>query len=143
TPALIGIIWQSPALAAGASVSPNPVAFGTVPVGTTVHVNATVSLDAGFYVAGYTVGDVLGPGAYGADVSGCSGVVGPDTCTVDIGFLPTGPGDSSTTVTLHFCPQLPGTCDGIDISLSGTGEDPRAPQIITFPALPDVTYGAA
>src|SRR5437764_442306 len=117
TAALIGITWQSPALAAGASVNPNPVVFGTVPVGTTVHVNATVSLDAGFSVTGYTLGDVMGPGTYGADVSGCSGVVGPDSCVVDIGFLPTGPGGSSTTVTLRFCPQAPGSCDGIDIGL--------------------------
>src|SRR5205085_969860 len=114
------LVTGTTAHASGAQ--PASVAFGNVPVNTTVTQDVTITVDTG-YRTSLATGTGLNP-PFGFDFDTCgagAGFTGPGTCTVKHSFTPTSETTSSGTTNVFQCPVAGGTCIAIPYSVSGTG----------------------
>ena len=115
---VLALGMAAPAFAA--SADPNPVAFGSVPIGTSSTKTVTVTLDSGYQVIGATGAGINAPFSLNFDT--CSSFVGPGTCTIKETYAPTAVGSNSGTLGLFVCPAAGGSClPTLSIGLSGTG----------------------
>jgi hypothetical protein len=110
-----------------ASVSPNPLAFGNVPVGTTSSAKAlTVTNTTGGSVAltggTFTFG-ALSPQPFSRPAGAAGGTCGATlafgaSCTINIVFTPGSPAPFSSTLTVAYAGA---TVSGSPVTLTGTG----------------------
>jgi hypothetical protein len=129
----------SPVTAATISVSPDPVAFGNVTVGTTdtIPVTETLTPDAG---ANTFIWGVLGPGApFSATMSSApAGNCEDLTCVIDVSFTPTTTdvvgGTLSTIVSELASGNLVGMASSrVDVSGTGVAPVSNTPLPATLP----------
>jgi hypothetical protein len=111
-----------PAGAQAAGASPSSVAFGNVPVNTTVTRDVTITVDAGYTTSVASGTGLSAPFSFAFDTCGAgTGFTGPGTCNVKQSFKPTTLTASSGTTNVFECPTAGGTCIAIPVSVTGTG----------------------
>jgi len=121
---VLALVLSHPAVAG--SANPPSVAFGNVPVNTSVTQNVAITIDAGYYIANVSGSGASGPFgfSYGTCV-GIGGFTGPGTCTAIASFFaPSDPNFPQTgTTTILECPVGGGIgfCPSIVYSVEGTG----------------------
>jgi hypothetical protein len=111
-----------PGSAQAAGASPASVAFGSVPVNTTVTQDVTITVDAGYTTSIASGTGISAPFSFAFDTCGAGGgFTGPGTCNVKQSFKPTALTASSGTTNVFECPTAGGSCIAIPFSVTGTG----------------------
>ena len=121
---LIGLLacCAVPGSAQAAGANPSSVAFGSVPVNTTVTRDVTITVDAGYTTELASGTGLNAPFSFAFDTCGAGGgFTGPGTCNVKQSFEPTGLTGSNGTMNVFECPTAGGTCIAISYAISGTG----------------------
>ena len=105
-----------------AAASPSSVAFGDVPVNTTVTRDVSITVDAGYRTQLASGSGINAPFSFDFDSCGAGGgFTGPGTCTVKQSFRPTAAGPFGGTTNVFQCPVAGGSCIAIPYTVSGTG----------------------
>ncbi|MBZ5559423.1 MAG: choice-of-anchor D domain-containing protein, partial [Acidobacteriia bacterium] len=105
-----------------AAANPPGVAFGNVPINTSVSQAVTITVDAGYRTEIASGSGLNAPFAFDFDTCGAGGgFTGPGTCTVTQHFAPTAAAASNGTTTVFECPVVGGSCLPIPYTVSGTG----------------------
>jgi hypothetical protein len=101
------------------AATPGELDFGTVPIGTTVERELTVTPDVGH---GAEFGKFDGDPGFGQDNGSCN--LGKRPCTMTVSFHPTKFGPAATTLTLASCHN--GECLALDVPLRASGSSTRS-----------------
>lgn len=112
----------------GVSISPSPVDFQTVYIGSTNRITVTVHDTGSAPLTGIAVAMASGAHSFSLANDGCSGqtVAAGATCTFDVVFPPTATGSRSGSVTVSDnAPGSPQT-----VNLHGNATTPPAPQTV-------------
>src|SRR3954463_14224327 len=128
-----------PGRAAASGASPSSIAFGNVPLNTTVTRDVTITADAGFQVQLASGSGINPPFVFDFDTCGAGGGFnGPGTCNVKQRFTPTALTASSGTTNVFECPIAGGSCIPIPYSVSGTGVSvaSASPSTVAFGNVP-------
>src|SRR5215218_3852094 len=128
-----------PSTAFAAGASPSSIAFGSVPINTTVTRDVTITADAGYRVELASGSGINAPFSFDFDTCGAGGgFPGPGTCNVKESFWPTAATASSGTTNVFECPVAGGTCIAIPYSVSGTGVSVASatPSSVSFGSVP-------
>src|SRR5438874_2325016 len=105
-----------PGIASAGSASPSTVAFGDVPINTTVTDDVSITVDAGYQVELASGSGINTPFEFGFDT--CSGgFAGPGTCNVKETFSPTAVGPATATTNVFECPTGGGSCIAIPFAI--------------------------
>ena len=121
------------------AANPVMVAFGNVPINTTVTQAVTITVDAGYRTEIASGTGINAPFGLSFDACGAGGgFIGPGTCTVQESFSPTSAGASSGTTTVFECPVAGGSCLPVAYAVSGTGVITGAanPATVNFSTVP-------
>src|SRR3954454_8721711 len=132
-------LLAAPAIANAGSADPSSVAFGNVPLNTTVTRNVTITADAGFVVQLASGSGINVPFSFDFDTCGAGGGFhGPGTCNVKQSYTPTSAAGSSGTTSVFECPTAGGSCVGIPYTVSGTGVSvaSASPSAVSFGNVP-------
>src|SRR4051794_11320894 len=131
-----------PGRAAASGASPSSIAFGNVPLNTTVTRDVTITADAGFQIQLASGSGINPPFVFDFDTCGAGGgFSGPGTCNVKQRFRPTALTASSGTTNVFECPIAGRSCIAIPYSVSGTRLSVASaiPSAIAFGNLPFIT----
>src|SRR4051812_22663871 len=119
---LLFVVSALPGRAEAAGANPSTVAFGTVPINTTVTSDVTITVDAGYRTQLASGSGINVPFSFDFDACGAGGgFAGPGTCTVKQSFRPTSATASSGTTNVFECPVAGGSCIAIPYTVTGTG----------------------
>jgi len=120
---LLSVSQLSPVTAATISVSPDPVAFGNVTVGTTdtIPITATLTPDTGQNAFGWFFNAPLGPFSATASSSPVGNCGNDLTCVIDVSFAPTTKESFSTELTLFVQELSSPTTVQQNVLLDGMG----------------------
>jgi hypothetical protein len=128
--------------AAAASVSPSPLAFGTVTTGSTATQNLTVTNAGTGALAGGTFTGFSAPfsrvttGTFPAGAPNCGATLAVGaSCTIKVQFAPTAAGSFSGSITVAYTGA---TVSGSPVSVTGTG---FSPGTLSFTAATNGTLG--
>src|SRR4029077_11735712 len=122
-----------------ASASPSSVAFGSVPINTSVTRDVSITVDAGYRTQLASGSGINAPFSFDFDTCGVGGgFTGPGTCNVKQTFSPTSATSSSGTTNVFECPVAGGSCIPIPYSVSGTGVSTASasPSSVAFGSVP-------
>src|SRR4051812_38605682 len=141
---LLFVVSALPGRAEAAGANPSTVAFGTVPINTTVTSDVTITVDAGYRTQLASGSGINVPFSFDFDSCGAGGgFAGPGTCTVKQSFRPTSATASSGTTNVFECPVAGGTCIAIPYSVTGTGVTPgpdSTPPVISIVSPLETVY---
>jgi hypothetical protein len=111
-----------PASTQAASANPSSVAFGYVPLNTTVTRDVKITVDAGYRTQVASGSGLAAPFSFAFDTCGAGdGFTGPGTCNVKQSYKPTALTASSGTINVFQCPVAGGSCATISYTITGTG----------------------
>ncbi len=137
--AAVFLLLAIPAAASAAAASPPTVAFGNVPINTTVSQSITITVDSGYRTEIASGSGLNMPFSFDFDTCGAGGgFSGPGTCTVKESYHPTALTASSGTTNVFECPIAGGSCLTIPYTVSGTGISLAAasPPTVAFGNVP-------
>lgn len=135
----LGVVCAMPTAARALPLAnPTSLAFGSVPLNTTVSDPIQITVDAGYRVT-LASGGLNAPFSFNFDTCGAGGgFAGPGTCNVTESFTPTTVGAASDTLNVFECPIAGGNCLSVAIPLQGAGISLLAanPASINFGSVP-------